>query len=117
MVNGGAAVIPMEDAMAGAGGMLAKSRGPYRPRQLEMPILGESEQPLHIPDAKAEARNLNFFYGTNQVLKNVNLEFARDKVTALIGPSGCGKTTLLRCFNRMHDLYKGNRYEGELLLF
>jgi phosphate transport system ATP-binding protein len=37
-------------------------------------------------------------------------------VTALIGPSGCGKTTLLRCFNRMHDLYPGNRYEGEIRL-
>jgi phosphate transport system ATP-binding protein len=37
------------------------------------------------------------------------------KVTALIGPSGCGKTTLLRCFNRMHDLYPGNRYEGEII--
>ena len=38
------------------------------------------------------------------------------KVTALIGPSGCGKSTLLRCFNRMHDLYPGNRYEGEIVL-
>ncbi|RPI37441.1 MAG: ATP-binding cassette domain-containing protein, partial [Nitrospiraceae bacterium] len=35
------------------------------------------------------------------------------QVTALIGPSGCGKTTMLRCFNRMHDLYPGNRYQGE----
>jgi phosphate ABC transporter ATP-binding protein len=38
-----------------------------------------------------------------------------NKITALIGPSGCGKTTLLRCFNRMHDLYPGNRYEGEII--
>ena len=38
------------------------------------------------------------------------------KVTALIGPSGCGKSTFLRCFNRMHDLYPGNRYEGEIVL-
>ncbi len=38
------------------------------------------------------------------------------KVTALIGPSGCGKSTFLRCFNRMHDLYAGNRYEGEIIL-
>jgi phosphate transport system ATP-binding protein len=37
-----------------------------------------------------------------------------NKVTALIGPSGCGKSTYLRCFNRMHDLYPGNRYEGEI---
>ncbi len=53
-----------------------------------------------------ETRGLNFFYaGTVHALKNINLTIARNKVTALIGPSGCGKTTLLRCFNRMHDLY------------
>ena len=39
------------------------------------------------------------------------------KVTAMIGPSGCGKSTLLRAFNRMHDLYPGNRYEGEVILY
>ncbi|MEG3904948.1 phosphate ABC transporter ATP-binding protein PstB [Microcoleus sp. B4-C5] len=66
--------------------------------------------------AKAEVRNLNFFYGSTQALKNINLVVDDKKVTALIGPSGCGKTTLLRCFNRMHDLYPGNRYEGEILL-
>jgi len=65
---------------------------------------------------KAEVRNLNFYYGSIQALKNINLVVADRQVTALIGPSGCGKTTLLRCFNRMHDLYPGNRYEGEILL-
>jgi phosphate transport system ATP-binding protein len=66
---------------------------------------------------KAQVNNLNFYYGgTAHVLKNVNLAIAENQVTALIGPSGCGKTTLLRCFNRMHDLYPGNRYEGEILL-
>ncbi len=66
---------------------------------------------------KAEAKGLNFYYGTTHVLKNINLPVARRKVTALIGPSGCGKTTFLRCFNRMHDLYPGNRYEGEIILY
>lgn len=65
---------------------------------------------------KAEVRGLNFFYGKTHALKNVSLAFYEKKVTALIGPSGCGKSTLLRCFNRMHDLYPGNRYEGEILL-
>ena len=65
---------------------------------------------------KAEVKNLNFYYGSVQVLKNVNMVVGKRWVTALIGPSGCGKTTLLRCFNRMHDLYPGNRYEGEILL-
>jgi len=65
---------------------------------------------------KAQARNLNFHYGTVQALKNINLDLAERRVTALIGPSGCGKSTFLRCFNRMHDLYPGNRYEGEIVI-
>ncbi|MGB9766960.1 MAG: phosphate ABC transporter ATP-binding protein PstB [Sulfurihydrogenibium sp.] len=66
---------------------------------------------------KMEVKNLNFYYAGNKLaLKNINLPIYEKKITALIGPSGCGKTTLLRCFNRMHDLYPGNRYEGEILL-
>jgi phosphate transport system ATP-binding protein len=66
-------------------------------------------------EAKAEARDLKFFYGNGvQALKAINLTLAKNSVTALIGPSGCGKSTFLRCFNRMHDLYPGNRYEGEI---
>ena len=63
---------------------------------------------------KAEARDLNFFYGNFQALKGLNMPVYDKKVTALIGPSGCGKSTFLRCFNRMHDLYPGNRYEGAI---
>jgi phosphate transport system ATP-binding protein len=67
-------------------------------------------------DIEIEVRNLDFYYANNaHALKNVSLYAERRSVTALIGPSGCGKTTLLRCFNRMHDLYPGNRYEGEVL--
>ena len=63
-----------------------------------------------------EVKGLNFYYSGNvHALKNINLPIYKNNVTALIGPSGCGKTTLLRCFNRMHDLYPGNRYEGEIL--
>lgn len=65
---------------------------------------------------KADVSALSFYYGTHQVLKNITLSIPEKKVTALIGPSGCGKTTLLRCFNRMHDLYPGNRYEGDIRL-
>jgi phosphate transport system ATP-binding protein len=67
-------------------------------------------------ELKAEIRNLSFYYGSHQALKNVNLGLPVNAVTALIGPSGCGKSTLIRCFNRMHDLYPGNRYEGEIVL-
>jgi phosphate transport system ATP-binding protein len=65
---------------------------------------------------KAESRGLNFFYGAFQALKGIDMPIYDKKVTALIGPSGCGKSTYLRCFNRMHDLYPGNRYEGEIRL-
>ncbi|ACK65096.1 phosphate ABC transporter, ATPase subunit [Rippkaea orientalis PCC 8801] len=65
---------------------------------------------------KAEVKNLNFYYDKVHALKDINLTIAEKQVTALIGPSGCGKTTLLRCFNRMHDLYPGNRYEGQINL-
>jgi len=67
-------------------------------------------------ELKAEVRGLSFFYGQRHALKDVNLPVPERTVTALIGPSGCGKSTLLRCFNRMHDLYPGNRYEGEIVL-
>lgn len=75
-----------------------------------------SEEAALAMPVKAEVRRLNFFYGDHQILHDVSLPIRECCVTALIGPSGCGKTTLLRCFNRMHDLYPGNRYEGEILL-
>jgi len=70
-----------------------------------------------VAGLKARVRGLNFHYGQTHALKNINLDIAEKRVTALIGPSGCGKTTYLRCFNRMHDLYAGNRYQGEILLY
>ena len=66
---------------------------------------------------KARARDLSFFYGAKQALDRIDLAIYDRRVTALIGPSGCGKSTFLRCFNRMHDLYPGNRYDGEIRLF
>jgi phosphate transport system ATP-binding protein len=65
---------------------------------------------------KAHAAGLNFHYGDFKALKNIDMPIYDKRVTALIGPSGCGKSTFLRCFNRMHDLYPGNRYEGEIRL-
>ena len=67
---------------------------------------------------KAESQNLNFFYANGtQALKNISMPLHEKKITALIGPSGCGKSTFLRCFNRMHDLYLGNRYDGKIILY
>ena len=63
-----------------------------------------------------EIKDLNFYYSRDiHALRNINLSVYKNAVTALIGPSGCGKTTLLRCFNRLHDLYPKNRYAGEIL--
>ena len=64
-----------------------------------------------------EIRDLNFFYGNFQGLKNINLNILERKVTAFIGPSGCGKSTLLRTLNRMYDLYPGQRAEGEIIFY
>ena len=64
-----------------------------------------------------EIKNLNFFYGSYQGLKNINLNIQEQKVTAFIGPSGCGKSTLLRSINRMYDLYPGQHAEGEILFY
>lgn len=77
-----------------------------------------SSPKLNFPtaDLKAEVVDLDFYYSSNRALKSVNMSVPARKVTALIGPSGCGKTTLLRCFNRMHDLYPGNRYDGQIVL-
>jgi len=76
----------------------------------------------HSPASKAdlspkiEVRSLNFFYGDNRALKDINVSLYQGKVTAFIGPSGCGKSTLLRVLNRMYDLYPNQRATGQVTL-
>jgi phosphate transport system ATP-binding protein len=65
--------------------------------------------PLHV-------RNLNAYYGSTHAVADVTLDFDANSITALIGPSGCGKSTLIRCFNRMHEVIRNARAEGEVLL-
>ena len=65
---------------------------------------------------KAEVKQLDFYYGDFRALHRIDMPVYERHVTALIGPSGCGKSTFLRCFNRMHDLYPGNRYGGQIVL-
>ena len=88
-------------------------------RDSENGLIGESMTTLLASQdvLKAEARNLSFYYGTAQALHGVSLNVYDRRITALIGPSGCGKTTYLRCLNRMHDLYPGNRYVGDVFLY
>ena len=68
------------------------------------------------PNIKIAVKNLQFFYGGFQALKNINLDILERRITAFIGPSGCGKSTLLRTLNRMYDLYPGQRAEGEIIM-
>jgi phosphate transport system ATP-binding protein len=76
----------------------------------------EERRPTRANPAKASAERLNFWYGANQALKDINLVIPENQVTALIGPSGCGKSTFLRCFNRMHDLQPDTKYQGSITL-
>jgi phosphate transport system ATP-binding protein len=72
--------------------------------------------PENAPKLKAQSKDLDFYYGDFKALKSISMPVYENKVTALIGPSGCGKSTYLRCFNRMHDLYPGHRYDGKIEL-
>src|SRR6266404_6761246 len=74
------------------------------PRQDDRPVDETEEATIMI-----DVRDLDFAYGANQVLHDVNLDIPAQAVTAFIGPSGCGKTTLLRCINRMNDLIENAR--------
>ena len=76
----------------------------------------KSELNLSTEQPKLAVRDLNFYYGKFQALKDINLDIPQNKVTAFIGPSGCGKSTLLRTFNRMFELYPEQRAEGKILL-
>ncbi len=65
---------------------------------------------------KIVIRNLSFFYKDYEAVRNINISLYDKQVTAFIGPSGCGKSTLLRTFNRIYDLYPGQRATGEVLI-
>lgn len=67
-------------------------------------------------EIKLETRNLCFYYDKHQALFNNNIKIPRNKVTAIIGPSGCGKSTHLRIYNRIFELYRGQKATGEVLM-
>jgi phosphate transport system ATP-binding protein len=75
-----------------------------------------SDQATGDPVEKMSVRNVSFFYGQFEALKNISVPLYDRKVTAFIGPSGCGKSTLLRILNRIYDLYPKQRATGEVLL-
>jgi phosphate transport system ATP-binding protein len=73
-------------------------------------------QPQGAEHQKVLIRNLDFFYGDYQALKNITMPLHDRRVTAFIGPSGCGKSTLLRILNRIYELYPGQRATGEVIV-
>jgi phosphate transport system ATP-binding protein len=85
----------------------------YRPESSSAEIAGEARPAL---EEKVQVRNLSFFYKDFQAVRNIDIALYDKQVTAFIGPSGCGKSTLLRTFNRIYDLYPGQRATGEILL-
>ena len=97
----------------------APMQGDTRAQKAETPsvaIAFDERKATRANPPKAAAEKLNFWYGTNHALKNIDLPIAENQVTALIGPSGCGKSTFLRCFNRMHDLQPATKYQGAITL-
>jgi phosphate transport system ATP-binding protein len=64
--------------------------------------------------SKLAIRDLNISYNGTFILKNVNLDIPRHQLTVILGPSGCGKTTLLKCLNRLIDLYNGLKVNGSI---
>ena len=87
------------------------------PANLETPIIPSEVllNKLELP-AKLSVRHLDFYYGEVQALFDNNLDIAENQVTAIIGPSGCGKSTHLRVYNRIYELYRDQRAEGEVML-
>jgi phosphate transport system ATP-binding protein len=87
---------------------------PIRPAaaNCDAPPAGATKPPL-----KAQTRDFDFHYGDFHALRSLNMPLYEKRITALIGPSGCGKSTFVRSFNRMHDLYPGNRYGGQIRMY
>ncbi len=83
---------------------------------IRRPVTTNEKEDLERRAKKVVAQEVNFFYGTQQALHDINLSVPEHCVTALIGPSGCGKSTFLRCLNRMNDMIDDTTLRGQILL-
>jgi phosphate transport system ATP-binding protein len=85
---------------------------------MEKPMLQNATHDVEIKTEKMKisVNGLNAYYGSLQVIKNINLEIMANRATAIIGPSGCGKSTFIRCLNRMHEVIPKAKSDGEVLL-
>lgn len=84
------------------------------PKLLEITVEQKMEETSDLDQRFIQLQDFSFYYGTNKVLHNIQLDIPERQITALIGPSGCGKTTLLRSLNRMNDLIEGVHHEGDI---
>jgi phosphate transport system ATP-binding protein len=105
--------------------LVAQTSEPHAMPDLRRPTVQPSASPVAERPSGAPAatqgraitlRDLNAYYGSTHAVKDVDLDYAANQVTAMIGPSGCGKSTLVRCINRMHEEIPGARAEGEIKL-
>ena len=96
----------------------AKQQARNIAREIDLGAMERGVSKLDIVEeiTTLEVKNFNLFYGNKQALYNINMNIAKNRVTAFIGPSGCGKSTLLRCFNRMNDLIDSVTMNGQIFL-
>jgi phosphate transport system ATP-binding protein len=92
----------------------AASSNPFTSKSINMSSIVQPSKANKNGTNALEIRDLNFYYGAYQALKNISFDIKENEVTAFIGPSGCGKSTLLRTLNRMYDLYPGQKATGEI---
>ncbi len=107
-----------------SGTMTEQQREPTEPAASDESVVAQAE--LHSSTTPAQqpvgdgrsitVRDLNAYYGDNHAIRGVSIDYAANRVTAMIGPSGCGKSTVLRCLNRMHEEIPGARAEGTVTL-
>ncbi len=74
----------------------------------------DRQQASNAPDVAIDCRADKIFYGKFLAVRDSNVPIEKGKITGFIGPSGCGKSTVLRSLNRMNDLIKGFRLEGQV---
>jgi phosphate transport system ATP-binding protein len=114
-MNGMIALSPSDASAAGGQTRRVAVMAPDRPLMREAPTRAAPETESAPENAILVAERLSLWYGAQQALIDVSLGIKPHRITAIIGPSGCGKSSLLRCFNRMNDLYPPVRYEGGAL--
>jgi phosphate transport system ATP-binding protein len=83
-------------------------------RDLPTPEVQTVPDSVEVPEVVFDVQGVTVSYGSNPAIVDVSLQIYRNEITALIGPSGCGKSTFIRCFNRMNDLIRTARVEGQI---